>query len=103
MLTAELSAASDLATATAAVPEAEPSRPASTVPEPCGASPGREPGDGGALVPCVVAQRAAGDDQRGVGRADALVAVGDEAGVAQRRQHGVALRVVDDRRLRDPG
>ena len=39
VLTVALSAASDLVTATAAVPDADPSRPTSTAPEPCGASP----------------------------------------------------------------
>ena len=89
--------ASPRATATAAGPPEEPSRPASSTPAPCGDKRSGEPGDADALVAGVVAQGAAGDDRRGVGRADVLIVVADKAGVTQCRQHGVALRVVDRR------
>ncbi len=103
VLTALFSAASDRVTATAEVPVADPSRPDQHGARPVRREAGGEPGDGGALVAGVVAERAAGDDEGGVGRADALGAVGHEAGVAQRGQHGVALGVVDRRDLRGRG
>ena len=102
VLTAPFSPASDLVTATAAVPDAEPSRPATTVPEPCGARPAANRATVAPWLPASSLKPAAGDDQRGVGRADALGAVRHKAGVAQRREHGVALGVVDDLNLADP-
>ena len=53
-------------------PMAEPSRPATTVPAPCGARPAARRATVAPWLPASSPQSTAGDDQRGVGGADVL-------------------------------